>query len=161
MSDICKYISLAEGTKSQEAVRAGVANVPNAEQLAAMRLVGTTCFVPLREWHGKPIGITSFFRSPWLNKRVNGSKNSTHMLGEAIDIDADLFNNGISNADIFWWLAEHVVFDQLIWEFGTLENPAWVHVSHRKGNNNRMQALRATKEVVNGKETTIYTPIPI
>lgn len=159
MERISTHISYAEGIKSNAAVRRGLDNTPNAEQLAAMKLVANACFEPLRTWHGKPIGITSFFRSPAVNKAVRGSKNSDHMQGAAIDIDADLFDNGITNADIFNWLRANVEFDKLIWEFGTDDQPAWVHVSYR-ATGNRRQVLRISSvQLPNGKTKTVTTTL--
>jgi hypothetical protein len=106
-----------------------------------MRLVARKCFEPLREWHGKPIGISSFYRSPKLNKAINGSPRSQHCKGQAIDIDADIFNNGVTNAKLFEWLRNNVDYDQLIWEFGTDKNPAWVHISYVSTEKNRRQVL--------------------
>lgn len=157
MDNITPHISYAEATKSHEAVRNGLDNTPDATQRAAMVLVGTTCFEPLRAWHGKPIGITSFFRSLEVNKAVGGSGTSAHMNGEAIDIDADLFNNGITNADIFNWLLDNVQFDQLIWEFGDKNAPAWVHIAYR-ATNNRKQVLRAVRRIEMGRTITKYIP---
>lgn len=138
-------ISLTEATKSQTATRKGIDNNPNAEQLKNMRLVAENCFQPLREMYGKAIGISSFFRSEVLNKAIGGSRTSDHCKGKAIDIDADIYNNGITNADIFEWLKENVPFDQLIWEYGNDKEPNWVHVSFRKSGN-RGQVLKATKK---------------
>ncbi len=107
-----------------------------------MRLVGLNCFDPLRRWWRKPIGISSFYRSPELNKAIKGSKNSQHCKGQAIDIDADILHNGITNKMIFDWLKLNVDFDQLIWEYGDDLNPAWVHVSYAARGKNRKQILR-------------------
>jgi hypothetical protein len=98
----------------------------------------------MREHFGVPIAITSGYRSPALNDLIGGSSSSQHSKGEAIDVDADVFG-GTTNADIFNYLREHTDFDQLIWEFGTNENPAWVHVSYKK-ENNRGEVLMAYKE---------------
>jgi hypothetical protein len=159
MERISPHISYAEATKSRTAVRRGLDNTPNADQLAAMKLVATACFEPLREWHGKPIGISSFFRSPAVNKAVKGSKNSDHMRGCAIDIDADVFDNGITNADIFNWLRANVEFDQLIWEYGTDEQPAWVHVSYRASGNRRQVLRISSVPLPNGKTKTVTTTL--
>ena len=140
MENISKHITVAEATKSQNAVRAGIDNTPNAEQLTAMKLVAEKCFEPLRVWYGKPIGISSFFRNSDVNKLAKGSKTSQHVKGEAIDIDADLFNNGITNAEIFNYIKDNLEFDKLIWEYGTDKNPAWVHVSY-SAKGNRKQIL--------------------
>jgi methionyl-tRNA synthetase len=37
-------------------------------------------------------------------------------------------------------------FDQLIWEFGTEDNPDWVHVSYVDVDNNRRRCLQAYKD---------------
>lgn len=141
---ISNNITLQEATKSETAIRKGIDNMPDGEQLNNMILVAQKCFEPIRMKHGKPIGISSFFRSPALNKAIGGSTTSDHCKGCAIDIDADIYNNGITNKEIFEWLRTNVDFDQLIWEFGTDENPDWVHVSYRK-TGNRKQILKAIK----------------
>jgi hypothetical protein len=145
MEKISKHITFAEATKSQTAIRHGIDNYPSEFQLKNMKMVAEKCFEPLREHHGKPIGISSFLRSSALNSKIGGSKTSQHLCGAfsgieegAIDIDADIFNNGITNAEVFHFLKNNVEFDQLIWEFGDENNPSWVHVSFRKGANRKM-----------------------
>ncbi len=155
--NISDNITYKEAVKSNTAKRYGIENSPNDFQLSNMKMVADKCFQPLREWYKKPIGVSSFLRSKALNEHpaINGSETSQHLQGlyskleeGAIDIDADIQDNGITNAEIFNWLKENVEFDQLIWEYGTEEEPAWVHVSFRKGAN-RKQILKAYKE--NGK----------
>lgn len=154
MSRISKHITLAEATKSQEATRLGMNNTPTAEHLTAMTTVAERIFEPIREMHGKPIAITSFYRSPAVNKRIGGSTTSQHCLGEAMDIDADVFDNGITNKQIFDYIKDRLEFDQLIWEFGTPSNPDWVHASFTTKRPNRKQILIAIR---NGR-TTSYLP---
>jgi hypothetical protein len=139
---ISNHITLAEATKSQTAIRKGIDNTPNESQIQSMKLVAEMCFEPLREWYGKAIGISSFFRSPALNRAVKGSPRSQHCKGQAIDIDADVFNNGITNRDIYQWLIANVDYDQIIWEYGDDNNPAWVHISYVGKGKNRKQQLR-------------------
>ena len=69
------------------------------------------------------------------------------MRGQALDLDAHIFG-GVTNREIFDYIKDNLEFDQLIFEFGTEEEPDWVHVSYNKGNN-RKQVLRAIRE--NGK----------
>jgi len=59
------------------------------------------------------------------------------MTGEAIDIQGA---NGVTNAEIYRYVRDNMNFDQLIWEFGTSKEPAWVHVSLKKVGN-RKQTL--------------------
>jgi len=75
---------------------------------------------------------------------IGGSETSQHRTGEAVDIDCDDYN-----VDIFHFIKNHLVFDQLIWEFGDDNNPAWVHVSY-VSENPRGQILVAYKM---GKKT--------
>lgn len=155
MEKISDNITFSEATKSQEAIRLGINNSPNDVQLSWMRQVATKIFEPLRKHFGKPIGISSFFRSGALNKKIGGSKNSQHTEGKAVDIDADIFG-GLTNKQIFDYLRKYADFDQLIWEFGDYNNPAWVHVSYN-GTKNRNQVLMARKvEVSKGKFKTVY-----
>ena len=139
---LSSHISLLEATKSQTALRLGILNQPSQKELEAMQLTAWQIFEPLRAWYGKPIGISSFYRSPELNKAIGGSKTSQHMKGQAIDIDADIFNNGISNSEIYLWILKNLDFDQLIWEYGDDQNPAWVHVSYVSRSRNRKQILQ-------------------
>lgn len=152
MSKLSKYTTLQEVIKSNTASVLQIQNIPNAEQVANLKLLCTEIFDKVREHFGKPIAITSGFRSVELNNRIGGSKNSQHMEGKAIDIDGDLLG-GVCNKDIFEFIKNNCIFDQLIWEFGTENSPDWVHVSYNKGVN-RKQILRAIKS--NGK--TIYKP---
>jgi hypothetical protein len=117
------------------------------EQLEAMQYVATEIFERVRAHFKTPIAITSFFRSPTLNKAIGGSTTSQHCKGEAIDMDADVFG-GVTNKHIFDFVKDNLDFDQLIWEFGTSKNPDWVHVSIVKGLNKR-QILKAVN--TNGK----------
>jgi hypothetical protein len=152
MSKLSKYTTLQEVIKSNTASVLQIQNIPNSEQVENLRLVCTEIFDKVREHFGKPIGITSGFRSPELNKRIGGSKTSQHLEGKALDIDGDLLG-GVNNKEIFDFIKNNCTFDQLIWEFGTENAPDWVHVSYNKGVN-RKQILRAIKS--NGK--TIYKP---
>lgn len=143
---ISKHISLKEATKSRTAVKKGIDNTPDETQLKAMREVAENVFEPLREYHGSPIGISSFLRVSKLNQAVGGSKISQHVRGEAIDIDADIYNNGITNADIFNFIRENLIFDQLIWEFGDEDEPNWVHVSYTTRRTNRRKIIIAYRD---------------
>ena len=140
---ISKHISLLEATHSQTAERKGIKNIPDQKELYAMQLVAQMVFEPLREWYGKPIKISSFYRSPALNKIIGGSANSQHCLGEAIDFICD------DMPACFEYIWKHLNFDQIIWEFGDDKNPAWIHVSYSGKRQNRKQVLKAVK--VSGK----------
>lgn len=141
---ISEHITLSEATKSNAAVRAGIKNIPDENQLANMKYLAEEIFEPLRKHFGKPIGISSFFRNKEANKLVGGAEFSQHQTGEAMDIDGDIFG-GVTNKEIFDWIRANCTFDQLLWEYGDNNNPAWVHVSKSRTRTNRGQVLRVTK----------------
>lgn len=132
---ISHHISEAEAFKSITAIKRGIDNTTtDPEILANMKHVAMHVFEPLRSHFNRPIGITSFYRSPELNKAVKGAKNSNHLKGEAIDIDADVYGN-LTNKEIFDWIKENLDFDELINEY----NFSWVHVSLKRIGKNRKQ----------------------
>ena len=150
MSDrISEHISLKEGIKSHTATRLGIDNSPSELDLIRMQTVAEKVFEPLREWVGGPIAINSFYRSPKLNSAIGGSTSSQHCIGCALDLDD---NYGYkTNAEMFDYIKNNLDYDQMIWEFGTDENPNWVHVSYVSEDANRNRCLKASK--LNGKTT--------
>lgn len=144
MVKISKHISYKEATRSATALRLGIDNVPNEYELQNMEIVAKKVFEPLREAVNVPIKINSFFRSEKLNKAIGGSSKSQHCQGRAIDID-DVYGN-VSNAYMFYYIKDNLDFDQLIWEFGTDDNPDWVHVSYVDEDSNRKRCLKAVRE---------------
>jgi len=145
--EISKHISYKEATKSNTATRLGIDNTPGDYELTNMQTVAEKIFEPLRAFVGGPIKINSFYRCEELNKAIGGSSRSQHCEGRAIDLD-DTFTHA-TNVEMFNYIKEHLNFDQLIWEFGTSENPDWVHVSYVSEDQNRNRCLKAEK--VNGK----------
>ena len=144
---LSENLSLAEVTKSATAIKHGIANEPTQEHLQNLKSVAENVFQPIREHFAMPVGVSSGYRSNALNDLIGGSKRSQHSKGEALDLDADIYG-GITNRDIFEFIKDHLDFDQLIYEFGTDEEPAWVHVSY-KSDNNRGEVLQAIRQ--NGK----------
>lgn len=139
---ISKYCTYGEAIRSDTAARLGIPNIPTDEQLEAMKYVATEIFDKIREHFGVPLTASSFFRSYSLNNSTPGaSKTSQHMKGEAIDC----FLSG-RNMEVFKWVYDNRVLldvDQLIFEYGTKEEPAWVHVSKVSYRKNRNEILRA------------------
>lgn len=145
---ITKNLTLQELINSHTAKAKGIDNSPTNEHLRNLIDIANNVFQPLRDGIGKPIRISSGYRSEKLNKAVGGSKTSQHNKGQALDLVA---TSGFTNKDIFDYIKNNLEFDQMIWEFGTDKNPDWVHVSYVKGKN-RKQILKAVKK--NGK--TVY-----
>lgn len=141
---ISKNVSYKEAIKSNTATRLGIENLPDEQQIDNMKLVAEKIFQPLRKFVGGPIKINSFFRNPDLNRAIGGSSKSQHCLGLAMDLD-DTFGHK-TNAQMFEWIRENLDYDQMIWEFGSDKNPAWVHVSYVSPEKNRNRCLKAYKE---------------
>jgi hypothetical protein len=139
---LSENLSLAEMLRSESAKRLGISNQPTPEHLHNMQLLAFCVFQPIRNHFKRPIHISSGYRSEALNKAIKGSsRTSQHSKGQAMDIDMD--GTEITNKQIFDFIKDNLDFDQMIWEFGTAENPDWVHVSY-SGKRNRKQILRAT-----------------
>jgi hypothetical protein len=141
---LSKHVSLHEGVYSRTAERLGLKNDPTDEHLLNMITISEKVFEPLRVHVKGPIKINSFYRGPELNKAIGGSSKSQHCNGQAIDID-DTFGYA-TNAEMYKWIKENLNFDQMIWEFGTDDNPNWVHVSYVSNDKNRNRCLKAYKD---------------
>ena len=144
MNKISKHISYKEGVYSTTAERLGIDNTPGQYELQNMELLAEKVFEPLREYVNGPIAINSFYRSPELNQAIGGSSKSQHCEGRAIDID-DTYGY-MSNKEMYEYIKNNLDFDQIIWEFGTDDNPDWVHVSYVDHDFNRQRCLKAYKE---------------
>lgn len=146
--NLTKNLTLEEATKSNSALRLGINNKPNDAIIETMKLTAEKIFQPLRDKLGA-IRVSSFYRSPDLNRAIGGSKTSQHCKGEAIDMEGI----NVTNSELFEEACKLEEFDQIIWEFGDLSEPDWVHVSYSK-THNRKQILRASKI----GNRTIYVP---
>lgn len=137
---LSEHLSYNEAVKSQTALRHNIDNTPSVSELQNMIYVAENIFEPIRNWVGSPVYVSSFYRCLELNRRIGSKDTSQHVKGEAIDIDMDVYG-GRTNGELFNWVKNNLNFDQLIWEFGDEENPAWVHISLRKGLTNRNQII--------------------
>ena len=110
-------------------MRLGIENEPEEWQVENLRDISENVFQKIRDYFGVPVAVSSGFRSPELNEAIGGSTKSQHCKGFALDLDADVFGR-ITNAEIFQFVKDNLEFDQMIWEFGTDEEPDWVHISY-------------------------------
>ena len=144
--NLSKHVTRAEFERSETAINRGINNSMGSADIERAKLLCENCFEPIRAHLGAPIKVNSGYRSPAVNKRIGGATSSQHCIGEAIDLD-------LHDRDLFEWIIDNVVYDQLIFESGTEDSAAWFHISYRK-NRNRKQVLRMIKK--GGKSTYIF-----
>jgi zinc D-Ala-D-Ala carboxypeptidase len=136
------FFTLDEFTTSQTAARLSISNNPSAKALDAIQALCLNILDPLRGHLGRPIVVSSGYRSPALNKAVPGSSTtSQHCKGEA----ADILCPGLTVADVIKVIRElELPFDQLLDEYGS-----WTHVSYGPRNRREVLMVRRKKgEVV-------------
>lgn len=146
---LSEHLDLSEVTRSNEAKRKGISNMPTPEHIENFKKLAENIFEPIRKHFGVPIFVSSGYRSKELNKAIGGASSSQHLLGEAVDIDMDGTSNGVTNKMVFDYIKENLNFDQLINEF----NYSWVHVSFSSKGKQRKQILDAIK--VGGKTSYV------
>lgn len=136
--NLSKNLSLKEVVRSNTAIRKGISNQPTKQHLQNLILLADNIFQPLRDYIGKPINVSSGYRSLALNKAIGGSTRSQHCKGQALDLD----NGYEMNKIMFEYIKDNLDFDQLIDE----QDFSWIHVSFKNGKN-RKQVLK----MINGK----------
>ena len=136
-----KYFTINELTRSDTANKLKIDNEPKEEAtkdniMELMKFLdgvreGWTEECKKKGYGDAVIVVNSGYRSEALNKVVNGSKTSEHLLGTAADIEP---KNG-RNKEFFEWIKTYVAdknFPQLINEYPDKRNsPKWIHISIR------------------------------
>lgn len=98
-------------------------------------LLTNTVLQPFRYFIKTTIVITSGYRCIRLNNLIGGSVNSSHIQGLAVDIYSPSMKNGEFFDRLRKFLNDNKIdYDQLIWEYGTVNDPAWIHISIPKKN---------------------------
>lgn len=161
---LSKYFRFYEAVHSDTASRLSICNMPTDDStVEALIYHAKTVLDPIREHFG-PYSPTSMYRCEELekslcwnaylrwcdNRKLKPSEaawllyfsRKSHPKGEAADIKIP----GVSNLDLYNFIKENLVFDQLILEFVPENNPyaGWVHVSsidETKQRKNRNQAF--------------------
>jgi len=144
--ELSKSFTLNELTKSQEATRLGIDNIPNEEQIQNLKILCEKILQPLRDYYGMPVSVSSGYRSVALCEAIGSSAKSQHTKGQAADFE--IF--GVANKDVADFIVQNLEYDQCILEFWNENDPnsGWIHCSY-SSNNNRKQYLKAYK--IDGK----------
>ena len=149
--NLSRNFTLSELIKSDTAIRKGINNNPNAEQIEKLKGLCENILQPVRDHFGR-VKVTSGFRSVDLCIAIGSSANSQHARAEAADFECV----GVDNAELADWIKRELPYDQLILEYYTPGEPnsGWIHCSYTEGMP-RKQFLHAFRK--DGK--TQYKPI--
>ena len=115
--------TLAELIHSTAADKHRISNMPGVEQIRNLQYGVDMVLQPLRSIYGKPIVITSGYRSAALNKLVGGVANSYHLQGNAADIRV---HSQEEAEEIFRILKMIPSVDVALFEHSTTS--CWLHV---------------------------------
>ena len=128
--NLSRNFTLSELTKSDTAIRKGINNNPNAEQIEKLKTLCEKILQPVRDHFGR-VKVTSGFRSVELCQAIGSSVNSQHAKAEACDFEVI----GVDNAELADWIHRELEWDQLILEFYTPGEPnsGWIHCSVTEG----------------------------
>ena len=149
--NLSRNFTLQELIKSDTAIRKGIDNNPNADQVEKLKLLCERVLQPVRDHFGR-VKVTSGYRSPELCVAIGSSINSQHAKAEAVDFECI----GVDNAEVADWVHVNLETDQLILEYYTPGEPnsGWIHASFIEFNPRR-QYMRAYRE----DKKTKYKPI--
>jgi len=133
---LSKYVTLQMAAYNSAIAKAkGIDNTPTEEAIENLKTVCTLIYDKLYDAFNGQITLNSAYRSPELNKAVGGSKTSGHLYGRALDIEG---TGGVKNKEIYNYIKANIPeFDQMIWEYGTKEEPSWVHISYDSKRNRK------------------------
>ena len=150
--NLTRNFSLLELTKSDTAIRKGINNNPNAEQVEKLKALCENILQPIRDHFGR-VKVTSGFRSEDLCLAIGSSRNSQHAKAEAADFECI----GVDNAELADWIHKNLPYDQLILEYYTPGEPnsGWIHCSYIP-HGSRAQFMHCYRDE-NGK--TKYKPV--
>lgn len=131
---LTENFTLEELLASQVALKEGIDNSANEQQVSNLKTLAEKVLQPIRDLYGKPMIIDSGFRCPALNKAVGGVNTSQHLYGEAADIAVK--GNIYDLVMLIKNPENKFVYDQLIY----YPRRNFLHISYREGRN-RMQYL--------------------
>lgn len=138
--NLSSNFTLAECVKSQTALRKGIDNTPNEEQITALRRLAIEVLQPVRVHFNRPVVITSGYRCVDLCAAIGSKANSQHAKGQAADFEIP----GVPNPEVAAYIRDNLPFDQLILEFydpAEGPNSGWVHCSYVSEADNRKALL--------------------
>lgn len=151
---ISEHFTLSDLTKTSRKNKYGkiYSNMPDTKKhLDNLYTLAYTLLEPIYQMTGGKIQINSAYRCKVVNDAVGSTDGSQHRKGEAVDLDAI---KGLTNKELFKMLYSAIKtgklsVGQLLWEGGSYDNPAWIHVSlpTRGYRNNQVLALAPKRNI--------------
>ena len=140
---ISENFDLREVEYSHTAVYLGIDNAAPQDVIGNARKFAQLVLQPVREKIGMPFDVSSWYRSPALNKAVGGSATSSHITGMAVDFTIRGMTAQETYEAVLVALKDmRIQFDQLILEHNTKTGERWVHLGWSKqGNRNEHFSL--------------------
>lgn len=120
---ITENFSYKETQHSGYAVTHNIPNIPPEELDCAIKHTADAMERVRAALGNNSIRVTSWYRSPAVNKAVGSSAGSQHTKGEAVDFTCPGFGTPLAICKQLIALKDLIRFDQLILE------PSWVHIS--------------------------------
>ena len=97
--NLSRNFTLQELIKSDTAIRKGIDNNPNSDQVEKLKALCENVLQPVRDQFGR-VKVTSGFRSPELCVAIGSSLTSQHSKAEAVDFEV----LGVDNAEVADWV---------------------------------------------------------
>lgn len=128
---LSEHFSWEEAIRSSKAVELGLPNLPDNKAVGNI-IVTASKLEEVRKLTG-PLIITSWYRSPEVNKAIGGVSTSAHTTGCAVDCHS----TNMTPLELCKLVVKSgIQFDQIIHEYGT-----WMHISF----DDRMRGMTLTK----------------
>ena len=136
--ELTRNFTLAELIKSDTAIRKGINNNPNAEQIEKLKTLCEKILQPVRDHFGR-VKITSGYRSPELCVAIGSSLNSQYARAEAADFEVV----GVDNCDLADWIVTGKQFQNCFYRHQEGSEFRWHGAETKRKNTDRRFASAA------------------
>lgn len=154
--NLSDHFSLEEAVLSQTASRQNIPNIPSAS-IKTVMIATAKGMERIRALLQFPVTISSWYRSPELNRAVGGVPNSQHQTGEAVDFICPAAGTPADVCKKILLYPELISFDQLILEH------TWIHISFSadptRPNRKQVLSLLQSGHYASGLTDSQGTPI--
>lgn len=135
------YFTIEELCYSDTAKKYKIDNTPTDEIIENLTEFIENILNPLREAWGSAIKVNSGYRCEKLNKKVGGSKTSSHKYGLAVDLKPvndliDEFFEFVKN----YFIENDIPFDQIIDEHSGDKH--WVHIGYKNSKGEQRKQIK-------------------